>query len=195
MSVWYEIVVTGSAKSLRGFIAGFEAARDSRDVALLGKDIHFEGLPFSERLRELVLHGTPHVVIARESTAVALEPALRERGGEVGLTVSAVRVITGASFRFSARAFSPKVAQKIRNRLLEGLPDAVALEELEQREETDATSAGAELYSPVHDFVFEARGRFVGPLPGVLEMHRRARNLEFVEPGELHLEVKQESAP
>ena len=194
MSVWHELVVTGSEKALRGFIAGFEAARDSRDVALLGKDIHFEGLPFKERLRELVLRGTPHVVIAPERTAAVLDSALRTRGGEAGLTVSAVRVITGASFSFSAQAFSPKVAQKIRDRLLEGLPEAVALEDLEQREEVDAKSAGAELYSPVHDFVYEARGRFVGPLPGVLEMHRRARNLEFVEPAELHLEVK-ESAP
>jgi hypothetical protein len=28
----------------------------------------------------------------------------------------------------------------------------------------------------------------------VLEMHRRARNLEFVEPAELHLEVRREGA-
>ena len=189
MSTWYEIVVTGSAKALRGFIAGFEAARDVRDVVLLGEDLEVEGLPFAERLRGLVGGGSPHLVIAPERSGHPLAEALRARGTEAGVELRDVRVINGARFGFTAKAFAPDVAARIRTALLESLPEGVALEGLEQDERREVGARGVELYSPVHDYTWEARGAFAGPLPGVLEMHRRAREEKFVEPEALHLDV------
>jgi len=189
MSTWYEIVVTGSAKALRGFIAGFEAARDVRDVVLLGEDLEVEGLPFAERLRGLVGGASPHLVIAPERSGHALAEALRARGTEAGVELRDVRVINGARFGFTAKAFAPDVAARIRTALLESLPEGVALEGLEQDERREVDARGVELYSPVHDYTWEARGAFAGPLPGVLEMHRRAREEKFVEPEALHLDV------
>jgi hypothetical protein len=128
MSTWYEIVVTGSAKVLRGFIAGFEAGRDVSDLVLLGEDLEVEGLPFAERLRGLVGGGPPHVVIAPERSGHALTEALKARGSEAELELRDVRVISGARFGFTARAFAPEVAARIRTALLESLPSGVALE-------------------------------------------------------------------
>ncbi len=189
MSAWHELVVTGPARALRGFIAGFEAARDVRDVALLGEDLEVEGLPFAERLRGLVGGSTTQLVIAPERSGHALAEALRARGGEAGLELRDVRVITRASFGFTARAFAADVAARIRTALLESLPEGVTLEGLRQEERREADARGTELYSPVHDYTWEATGTFAGPLPGVLEMHRRAREEKFVEPEPLHLEV------
>jgi hypothetical protein len=195
MSVWHELIVIGSEKALRGFIAGFEAGREVRDVVMLGEDIQVEGLPFAERLRGLVGGGTPHLVIAPERSGRALAAAIETRGADAGLELRAVRVVASAHFAFKAKAFAPDVAARIRTALLGSLPEGVTVEGLRQDERLEADARGTELYSPVHDYTWEATGTFAGPLPGVLEMHRRGRNLEFVEPGELHLEVKQESAP
>lgn len=189
MSVWHEIVVTGPAKALRGFLAGFEVARDAHDVVLLGTDLGVEGLPFAERLRALVGSGTPHLVIAPERSARALAAAIGARGAEAGLELRAVRVIASARFAFKARAFALDVADRVRTALFQALPAGVTLEGLEQQERREADAHGTELYSPVHDYTWEATGAFVGPLPGVLEMHRRAREEKFVEPEPLHLDV------
>jgi len=189
MSVWRELVVTGSEKALRGFIAGFEAGREVRDVVLLGEDLQVEGLPFAERLRGLVGGGTPHLVIAPERSGHALAAAIEARGADAGLELRAVSVIASARFAFQAKAFAPDVAARIRTALLESLPEGVTIEGLRQDERREAEAHGTELYSPVHDYTWQATGTFVGPLPGVLEMHRRAREEKFVEPEPLHLEV------
>jgi hypothetical protein len=189
MSVWHEIVVTGSAKALRGFIAGFEAARDVRDVVLLGEDLEVEGLPFAERLRALVGPGAPHLLIAPERSGHAIAAAIEARGAEAGLDLRSVRVIVSARFAFKAKAFAPEVAARIKTALFDSLPEGVALEGLEQEERRESEARGTELYSPVHDYTWTATGAFVGPLPGVLEMHRRARDEKFVEPQPLHLDA------
>jgi len=188
MSVWHEIVITGPGKALRGFIAGFEAARDVHDVVLLGEDLGVEALPFAERLRALVGSGA-HVVVAPERSGDALVAAIGARGAEAGLELRGVRAITAARFGFTARAFAPEIAARIRGALLDSLPEGVTLEGLEQTERREADARGTELYSPVHDYTWEATGAFVGPLPGVLEMHRRAREEKFVEPEPLRLDV------
>jgi hypothetical protein len=193
MAVWHEIVVTGPEKALRGFLAGFEAARDVRDVVLLGEDLAVESLPFASRLRALIGSGTPHLVLAPERSGRALAEALLARGDDAGLELRDVRIVTAARFAFTARAFASDVAARIRGLLLASLPAGVTIEGLTEEERREADGRGTELYAPVHDYTWTAAGTVVGPLPGVLEMHRRAREEKFVEPEPLHLDV--ESAP
>lgn len=189
MAVWHEIVVTGSEKALRGFLAGFEAARDVRDVVMLGEDLEVEDLPFAARLRGLIGAGTPRLVLAPERSGQALAQALRERGGDAGLELREVRVVLSARFGFAAKAFAPEVAARIRGVLLSSLPEGVRIEGLSQDERREADARGTELYAPVHAYSWEAAGTVVGPLPGVLEMHRRAREEKFVEPESLRLDL------
>jgi hypothetical protein len=190
MSVWHEIVVVGGEDALRGFLAGFAAARGSHEAVLVGRDVMVHPGSLGERLRALVGAAGHHSLLAPEPTAAALVAALRARGGDAGLHVDSVAAVVSAEFSFSAQAFSPEVASAIEAALHENVPAGVAIEAFKEAEETDGRARGAELYSPSHDYTYRAKGRVAGELTGVLEMRRRAAEIEFVKAEPVELETR-----
>ena len=86
--------------------------------------------------------------------------------------------------------YSRTLAEDIRRDLLASPSSTVRVEELSEHEETRPEAHGAELYAPLHEYVYRASGRFIGPFPGILDMRRRATGRDFVTIGGLHLERK-----
>ena len=190
MSLWYEIIVNGSEDALRGFVAGCEAALAGKEVVVFGHDLGLEASPISQRLQELFAAGSHHVVCAPAKLARETADALRARGKEAGLDLESIREVVRARLPFSAEAFSRDVAERIRQKLLAGPPPGVEGEHIEESEERDPSARGAELYTPEHAYVFRVAGSFVGPLPGIIEMRRRARDLPFVRVKAVELETQ-----
>ena len=190
MSVWYEIIVKGSEDALIGFVAGVEASPGGTRAAILGRDLELEGSRFSSRLRDLFAAGSRHLVFAPATLAQALVAGLRATGGEAGLAIEDVQEVVLARLPFSAEAFSSDMAARIREKLLSGLPPGVRGERIEEREERDPDARGPELYTPEHAYAYRVKGLFAGPLPGVIEMQRRTRNLPFVKAKPLELETR-----
>jgi hypothetical protein len=195
MSVWYEIVVTGTEDAVRRFVAASERALGGREAAVFGHDLDLEASPISQRLRGLFAGGSRHVLFAASGLAERIIAGLRDRGPEVELGLESVAEIVRARLPFTAEAFSREVADAIRQELLESLPPGVERRDLHESEEQDASARGAELYTPEHAYVYRAAGNFVGPLPGIIEMRRRARNLRFVKVKALELETRPVEKP
>jgi hypothetical protein len=195
MSVWYEIIVTGSENALRGFVAGCEGALGGEEAVIFGHDLDLEASPISQRLKELFAAASRHVVCAPAKLAGEIAGALRARGKEADLDLESIREVVRARLPFSAEAFSQDVAEKIRQTLLAGLPPGVQGEHVEESEEQDPGARGAELYTPEHAYVFRLSGSFVGPLPGIVEMRRRARDLPFVKVKAVELATRPADAP
>jgi hypothetical protein len=194
MTTWHEIIVEGSEKVLRAFALGFACGHPGREATLLGTDIDLAPSSLHERLRELFAAGSHHLLVAPLQTATELAAAIRAHGDSLDLRVVGTREIVSARLAVAARTFSVEVARRLRDELFASLPDGVVVEDLEQAEETDASAKGTELYSPTHAYAYKASGTFVGPLPGVLEMQRRAKALEFVTVEELAVETRELSA-
>lgn len=190
MSAWYEIIVKGPEDALRGFVAGYEAAQKKREGAVFGHDLDLEPNRFSQRLLELFARGSYHLVFAGLRLKEALVAGLRSLGPEAGLHLEGVHEVVGARLRFSAEAFSQEVASAIKQKLLIGLPPGVEGEGIQEHEQIDQTARGTELYTPEHAYTYTVKGAFSGPLPGVIEMQRRARNLPFVRVRPLELEIR-----
>lgn len=192
MGRWHQLGITGSDKALRGFIAGFEAARGKRMEIAIGADLGIEASSLAARVRELVAPGsTLHAIYCSPATAAELAQALGARGREVGLAVSSQCEVLGASFSFQVETFSAEVARAIREQFLEAVPDGVERLEYEAGETRHPDAEGAELYAPDHPFEFRASGTFRGPFPGVVELHRRARTFEHVTATPLALETSE----
>jgi len=71
MSVWYEIIVTGSEGALRAFVAGCEAALGRKETVIFGHDLDLEASRLSQRLLELFAAGSHHSVFAPSELAEA----------------------------------------------------------------------------------------------------------------------------
>jgi hypothetical protein len=195
MSNWYEIVVSGAESAVRGFVAAREAQTGGHEAALFGRDLDLEAHGLPQLVRGLLSHGSRHLVFAPSGLAFDLVATLRRRGAEAGLELAGFAEVVRARMGFSARAFSRELAGRIRAELLEGWPPGVEGERIEEREEHDPDARETELYTPEHEYVYGAGGVFSGPLPGVIELRRRALELPFVETGRLELETRPVEGP
>jgi len=184
---WDQVTLRGSEKTARTYIDGFLAGHgDTEESVIFGADVDVEPESLGERVRELLLAGSHIVVLAPERLATVLGDELARRGAEHGLHLESRRRIDAASVTVRGKAFSRSVAAKIRA-ALGSLPEGVRIEDREESEETHPEAHGVELYAPMHEYTYRVSGRIVGPLPGVLELRRRAKALDFVETGRLHL--------
>jgi len=189
MAEWHELVVEGTERTLRAFVAGFLAGRGEHAGAFSAATSR------SRRGRSAsacgaLRGGSHHVFLAPVPLAVPLAQALGERGRELGLAVERRRLVESARFSFRAEAFSREVAAQIRGALLTALPAGVRVEQRSEKEESHPEAHGPEPFAPLHEYIYRVSGDIVGPLEGVLEVWQRARTLEFVEAGSLHLEGK-----
>jgi hypothetical protein len=189
MEAWGEITVRGSEGVVRAFVAGFLAGRGARpEIVLSDQDVDLEPESLGDRLRDLLVAGSHVVWFAPEPIASGLAAALGERGADLGLHLESHRRIESATFRFRAEAFSRPVADGIRGALLATLPADVAVGDRAESEEEHPEGRAADPYAPLHPYVYRVSDRITGSLPGVLEMQRRAKQLDFVEVGRLHVE-------
>lgn len=195
MSVWYEIIVRGSEEALRGLVAGCEATLGGKEGAIFGHDLDLEASRFSQRLLELFAAGSHHLVFATSRLAEDVVGALRSRGREAELSLESVQEVVRARMPFSAGAFSKEVADRIKQKLLSGMPPGVEGESIEESEAQDPSARGAELYTPEHAYVYRVAGAFLGPLPGIIEMRRRARDLPFVKVRALEIQTTPAELP
>ena len=181
MWTWHELVIEGSAKTLRAFVLGFVAGRGEAGGGVFGGDLPLEGESFGERLRALFVAGSHHVFLAPEGLALSLVDALTQRGASVGLRLEGRRVVQSTEFSFHAEVYSREVATAIRTALLDALPPGVRVEGLSEAEEIHPEVHGPEPFAPLHSYVYRISGRIRGPFEGVLTVWERNHKCEFVE--------------
>src|SRR5437016_1294953 len=134
MAEWHELVVEGTERTLRAFVAGFLAGRGEHAGGVFGSD----------------------VALAAGS--------LGGRGRELGLAVERRRLVESARFSFRAEAFSREVAAQIRGALLTALPAGVRVEQRSEKEESHPEAHGPEPFAPLHEYIYRVSGDIVGPL-------------------------------
>jgi len=188
MSVWHEIIVVGGEGPVRGFVAGFLGGRAQDEAVLFGHDVRVQAATLGGRLLELVGAGSHHALLTPAAVAGPLSAALRRTGADADLRHGGESVVVAASFAFTAEAFSREVAATVESALREAVPAGVTVEAFKEEETIDQGARGAELYAPKHAYVYRAKGRIGGDLPGVLEMRRRAEQIEFVKADGITLE-------
>jgi hypothetical protein len=187
MSIWQVIVVEGSARDLRAFIAGFVAERrlDPTSV-VLGDEVGLERASLGERLHAL-LHGGHHAVLAPDEVANPLAHALGKCMPQVTLRIVERHSVTAAVFVYEAEAFARDVSTAIRA-AVQRLPEGVLFAEHSEAEEEHVENKGHEMFTPVHHYAYRTRGKVVGPPAGVLAVRVRLAEIECVELEPLHLE-------
>lgn len=179
------LVVHGPGDVLRAFVAGFLAgAGVDPGAVLFGADLPLSDRSLADRLRHLVAGGRREMLLADDRVAAGLASALEAAGG-IDLRLEARARLLGASFGFAAETPSREAAARFRL-TLEELPDGVALFD-EEFEESDPESHGVELYAPAHEYTLRAKGRVSGRLHGVLALHRRLGETDFVRVDHLEL--------
>jgi hypothetical protein len=187
---WYELVIEGAARAARAFVVGFAAGREAPHAVFVGDDLALEPASLGARLRDLFTAGSHHVFLVPNDLAAPLAAAIRACGADVGLRVEGVRPIDSVGFTFRVEAYSPDVAADIRAALIAARPPDVRIEQLSENEERHPEAHGAEPFAPLHEYIYRASGRIVGPPDAVIRVYRDARTRDFVEINALHIDAK-----
>src|SRR5579871_1925431 len=191
MDDWHELVIEGpthgAEQAVRAFVAGFVAGRggDGEHV-VVGGDLPLAHATVGERLRALVAGGSHCVVFVTGALLRPLAQGLAQRSASLGLRIEHARPVRSARFAFAAETFSREVAADVRAALAR-LPEGVRIERRTEAEEEHPEVEGVELYAPVHRYSYRVAGDVVGPLPGVLAVHRALEAIDVVDAGQIEV--------
>jgi hypothetical protein len=178
---WHELVIEGEDDDFEAFLAG------ATDIAVLrGEDLELVSL--LDNLRDLLDLPHHHLLFAAPE---GVDELVRRVADHPRLELRGRAAVERAAFPFEAEAFSEDSAGRIKTAIHASLPGGVSLVGLSERESRDPGAEGLELYSPAHSYEYRAAGRVEGDLGGVAEMHRRMRDLDFLDPGRIELEVRE----
>lgn len=190
MRAWHELLVRGSDAAVRAFVAGFVAGHPAPgEGVVVGHDVGLAAESLAERVRALLHAGSHIVLLAPEPLATALADALAERGGHTGLALESRRLVRAARVAFAVDVFHEARAGAARAALFDRLPEGVTVVDPVERVERHPEAKGVELYAPLHAFAFHAAGTATGPVPGVLEMRRRAATIDGATVGPLYVDA------
>jgi hypothetical protein len=181
--VFVEVEFKGPRDRAIGFVEGYRLAAGEGRVWFCPRE-HLDHGSLLDALKER-MHLETHVILSRE-LADRVAEALEE-SDLLDLEVEETHEIECVELPFEFKCFSRDEAVEIRARIEKDLPEGVSLEDYEVKEDIDEDAAGVEMYSPVHDFIAAGKGRYVGTVPGVMEICRRLEGRDFIHPGRAQL--------
>jgi hypothetical protein len=184
MTAWYEVIIEGREEAIRKILPG--VASDG-DAPVWGEELDLHAATLPERLLELLGARTHHLLFVPSSQIGALTRTLQAKPE---LRLERVREILGGRFSFHAKVYSQEVAARIRE-ALHALPPEVRLEDFAEDEKVYPHARGVELYTPLHEYTYNASGVFTGLPPGLFEVHRKMQALDFVHQEKLELEGRE----
>lgn len=174
----------GSTDEVKAFVEGFRlASGEERVYSTARENIKTDGFFGS------LIHKETHFVMP-EAFVGPLSGAV-EAVTLIDVRVENSRPIDHGELGFRFKCFSRECGVMIRELVETELPEGVVLEGYETDETIDSEAKGAEMYSPVHEYVLIGQGRFNGPIEGIIAMGRRLDDQDFVHPGRIRLKYSQ----
>lgn len=178
---YQEIVVKGPTLLVKGFASGWLVAKGLDTGAVIfaeERGIEVESLT-EQMLEWLRLQSLSHL-LAPHLFAGELSAAFKAAAESLKLAVVEEKTVKSATFRFSYKAFTEKLATEIET-AIHSMPDRVTLSPGYQPViKSDPNAKGVELYSPTHAYEASAAGELTGDLPAILAMHDRLKKFDMV---------------
>jgi hypothetical protein len=186
---FYEVVMAGSHKMVRGFITGLQLGRQEEKRIYY----HFqEGVfheKFPERLAEAV-HILPedcHLIVDSKIRDL-LKRFARPMEAELGLRIKSIRYIRSAVLPFRFEAYARRYGVEIMG-ILNGLPPGVRLQDFKHKEKVYPRAAGLEAYAATHEYEIKGSGKVVGRVDLVIQARRNLDSHPLIKPAQIKLNL------
>lgn len=174
-----ELVISGPFGLVKGFLLGYRAGSGGDFRYFFHRKSGIRRDTLAELVKE-VLEVENYVHVCLEESAVkGFQGAVEVYRESLGLEVSQVRAIKGASFGFSFNLNNRGLAEQVK-KALDALPDGVHLKDYapeekgSSKDKTDEATGG---YAPLHEYTFRGQGVAEGDFDGVMDLFLRARRM------------------
>lgn len=181
---YHELVVKGGGRLLRGFVRGYQVAKNIKKGLIVCKDYPVN----THHLKHILTFQGGHLHLICSARVRPGFISAVEKASDLGFELLSDNEIHKASFEFKFETFNEKVASDIK-RVLRTLPADVKIENFEREETTDPEAEGVEIYSPVHDFTFKGNGTVEGDIEKLCAFHTKLDEHEFFEVENIELSI------
>lgn len=183
MAHYVELVVHGNNRDLKAFLTGFLSEPTPPRI------VYAEEAGFQlHRLRERITHhGEVQHLIVEQEHAERIRAALNASRPRYAFEIKEEMGVDTGLFSFDFDTPSRDVANKIKTQL-EHLPVGAVLRNYVPREESRSGNAGAELYTPAHDYRFSGRGVIRGGLFPLVDARASMVAVDFMRCDEIEIE-------
>jgi len=186
---FYEIVVQGSPKMTRGFLAGLVIGAGHASTVIFHHDARIYEESAWEKLTELIRPQLRDIhLVADAATRRLLVKQSQRIEQEIGLSVVASRYIRSAKLPFCFKAYARRYGVEIMAKL-HSLPAGLRLVDFETDEKINPSAVGIEAYTPVHDYEIEGQGNVVGRVDLVVQARQELDSHPLIEPGIIKLNL------
>jgi hypothetical protein len=179
---YHELVIKGNGKLLRGFIRGYQIAKNINKGLLLCKNYPIN----THHLKHILTFRGDHVHLVCKAQVRQGFLAAVEKASDLEFEVLADQEVYTASFEFEFETFNKEVASGIK-RLLRRPPAGLELKDYTPEETTDPDAEGVEIYTPVHDYTFKGKGKVAGDVEKLCAFHTKFAEHEFFEVEDIRL--------
>jgi hypothetical protein len=186
---FYEVILQGSPKVVRGFLAGLDLGAGQHGTIIYNYDAGI----FHEDLREKVsewMHlrtADCHAVVDAGLARLIrkLEQDIRDL---TGLELIACRHVRTATLAFRYTAYARRYHEQI-EALLRELPEGLKLKDFDHDVREDPGAKGTEVYTPAHDFEAHGEGKIVGRIDLLVDYRERMKQQPLIEIDEIRLRL------
>jgi len=178
------VEMAGSGTQAVGFVEGLRIGSGHKGPVWFAgyEELGIDG--FLNKLQE-ALNLELHAVMTEEfadQVAAALEDAPL-----VTLRICEVSRLESAELGFKYKCFTREQAEEIRAIVKRDLPEGVELQDYEEEETVNPGAEGVELYTPTHDYELVGKGRYMGAIPGIVDLAHRLAENELINPEKIQL--------
>lgn len=176
---------------VQGLMIGFVAGRGKNERIYHGKDYDIKPVHLHSSILDLLgLAGQYTHYIIEESLVQPVTQLVKSLEGEYGITLESIEEIDHLEFHFDLKIYSKEIGARVME-IFQNKEDDIVITGFEPKEITREDAAGAELYSPEHDYELTGEGDVQGLVQSLLPLYYRLKEIEQVHLSEITLKIKE----
>jgi len=149
------------------------------------KILGIERSTLSEALREWFgFENLTHFVV-RKDVKENLKSSIEGCSERLGIRIRSVKPVEKANIEFSFSIYNQEIAKKLKE-LISSIPPEYMVKN-DERETYDESAAQAEMYTPLHPYVYEGEYKIEGPFEDLIDFYKKLREVPQVDEKPLKL--------
>ena len=169
-------VFKSDARYLKGFLQGFLAASGKSWRFFIGSEAGIATDSLAVKLKELIGLGQDHQHVIIELEFLKILRGDAAAAAQAGLSVDQeeMQPIAAGEFFLRIKDASREDAAAIRE-LIRSISPALVVREWQEKEQVHEEGQGVELYTPLHDYLYQASGLVSGEISALVDLRQKLR--------------------
>ncbi len=173
-----ELVVEGPFTMVKGLLLGFLGCQKPDGKYFFHRKENIRRDTLKEFLKELFeLENYVHFCL-EDDLVEPFKEAVKLYTEKTGYKIKSIKPIKGGEFSFAAEFFDRKLADEFR-KTIENLPEGVKMERYYPSEQVNEDGKGIEVYAPLHEYIFRAKGTVSGDFEGIMDLYIKIKKSDF----------------